>query len=283
MRKHLTIIISLCFIISGFQLFSQSSKETLNNQIGYSGSPKEDFGHTWKAITHFYASPFHWQKKQWLQFAAVAGTYTALTFVDKPLGPYFERQENKVPKGIRTFGDLFGGPINAVVLSTGLYTYGHLKKNSKIKKTGILLMASIGAAGFLQSSIKTIVGRARPSSGFSPRTYNPFSPSPDFHSFPSGHSVVAAVFSHSLASQIDNVWIKVGIYSVGAITPVSRLWTGAHWFSDVALGSFLGIMTVNHIDNYLNKIYNGDTEKKQTNVWSFNAGLNQVKLSYTFN
>lgn len=263
-----------------------SQTENTNTAIDsllYVSTPKEDFNHTWKAIANFYTSPLSWQKKQWITFGAVATTYTLLTFTDKPLAPYFKDQEKKIPKEIRRFGDLFGGPINAVVLSTGLYTVGHLKKNSKLKKTGILLMSSIGAAGFLQSSIKTFVGRARPSSGYDPRTYKPFSASPDFHSFPSGHSVVAAVFSHSIARQIDNTWAKVGIYAVGAITPVSRLWSGAHWFSDVALGSFIGFITVDHIDNYLNKIYNGEAQTKQTNFWKFDAGLGQIRLSYTFN
>lgn len=280
MKKTMFYLLLFFIFLKGY---CQKENNTAVDSLLYISTPKQDFNHTWKAIANFYTSPLRWQKKEWITFGAVASTYTLLTFVDEPLAPYFKEQSQKVPEGIQRFGDLFGGPINAVVLSTGLYTIGHIKHNSKLKKTGILLMSSIGAAGFLQSSIKTFVGRARPSSGYDPRFYKPFSPLAEFHSFPSGHSVVAAVFSHSIARQIENPWAKAGIYAVGAITPISRLWSGAHWFSDVALGSFIGFITVDHIDKYLNKIYNGEVQSKQTNFWKFDAGLGQIKLSYTFN
>ena len=145
-------------------------------------------------------------------------------------------------------------------------------------------MSSIAAAGFLQTAIKTMVGRARPSTGVGARVYKPFTALIGYHSFPSGHSVVATVFTHSIARQVDNPWGKVAIYSVGAITPISRLWDGAHWFSDVALGTFIGFITVDSIDKYLTKIYEGeDAEKKLTNLWKLDAGLANFKISYTFN
>lgn len=37
------------------------------------------------------------------------------------------------------------------------------------------------------------------------------------------------------------------------ITPVSRLWAGAHWVTDVALGIAISVAVVDSIDNYLKK------------------------------
>lgn len=276
-QKTLFIIILVLYIQASF------SQKSLNQVTSEKQSLKKDFNYTWKGIAHFYTSPIHWKKKQWVKASIVAGTYTALTFIDEPLNPIFRDLRSKIPNPIREFGDWFGGPINAVVFSSGLYSYGYISKNKKIKKTGILLMASIGAAGFLQSSIKTIVGRARPSTNVGSRAYKPLSPLASYHSFPSGHSVVASVFAHSIASQIENPWGKIGVYAIGAITPVSRLWDGAHWFSDVLLGTFIGFATVDSLDKYLTKIYEGETEKKLTNTWKFDAGIGNMKLSYTFN
>lgn len=276
MIKKLLFIFAIVFSISSF------SQELNHQNLTIGQTLKKDFGHTWKGITRFYTSPLRWKKKDYKTLGIVLGGYAALTLGDKTLRKEFLKIENKAPQAIKDFGFKFGGPINAVLFSSGLYTYGLLTNKNKIKKTGILMMSSIAAAGFLQSTIKTAVGRARPRSG-GPYDFKPFSADIGFHSFPSGHSVVSLVFIHSIARQIDNPWAKVGLYTVGAISPVSRLWTESHWFSDVALGSFLGILTVNYIDNYLTEIYEGKKVKKLTNTWSFKPGFNNMKLSYTFN
>ena len=281
-----TLLFTIVFVFS-HHAFSQNTNHAnsleTNQPLSLGTVMKKDFGHTWKGITHFYTSPLRWQKKDYIQLGIVASSFAALTFIDEEAQPFFRRQRNEAPKQLRDFGFWFGGPSNAVIFSGGLYTYGLLAKKSKIQKTGILLMSSIAAAGFLQSVVKTAVGRGRPSAGEGNFSFSPFSPEVVYHSFPSGHSVVSLVFTHSIARQIDNPWAKVGLYAVGSIAPVSRLWSNSHWISDIALGSFLGILTVNHIDRYLTKIYEGETEKKLTNKWEFNAGLANLQLSYTFN
>lgn len=244
---------------------------------------KKDFGHTWKGITNFYTAPLHWKKKEYIKLGIVAGSFATLSLIDKNVQPFFRKQEAKVPKILKDFGYRFGGPANAVIFSGGLYTYGLLAKKTKVKKTGILLMSSIASAGFLQTAIKTVVGRGRPSARRGNYAFKPFSKEVKFHSFPSGHSVVSLVFMHSIARQVDNIYAKVALYGVGSIAPISRMWSNSHWISDVALGSFLGILTVNHIDKYLTQFYEGNKEKKQTNLWKFDAGIGNLKLSYTFN
>ncbi|NIJ44511.1 hypothetical protein FHR24_000950 [Wenyingzhuangia heitensis] len=280
MTKNFQLALTLFLLAFTTNCYSQKSLESVVEEQ----SVKDDFRHTWQGIAHFYTTPFKWKKPQLVQVGLVLGTYAALTFVDEDIHPLFTDLRDDVPTPVREFGDWFGGPINAVVFSGGLYAYGHFAKKNKVKKTGILLMSSIAAAGFLQTTIKTMVGRARPSAGVGSRAYKPFTPLAAYHSFPSGHSVVATVFAHSIARQIDNPWGKAGVYAVGAITPISRLWDGAHWFSDVALGTFIGFITVDSLDRYLTKIYEGeDSGKKLTNTWKLDAGLTNFKLSYTFN
>jgi len=284
--KKIIFALLFCSIYSHAQDTIDSSVFTPLKTESTGSIMKKDFGNTWKGITHFYKSPLHWKKKDYIQLGIVASSFAALTLIDEEAQPYFRRQESKAPKALKDFGFWFGGPINAVVFSGGLYTYGLLGKNQKVKKTGILLMASIGAAGFLQTFIKTVVGRGRPSAEAGSSFFKPFSPLARHHSFPSGHSVVSLVFVHSIARQIDNPYAKVALYGIGSIAPISRLWSNSHWVSDIGLGSFLGILTVNHIDRYLTKIYegeNGEVKEKLTNTWKFNAGIGNVNLSYTFN
>ncbi|MGY5353047.1 phosphatase PAP2 family protein [Wenyingzhuangia sp. IMCC45533] len=282
MFRKLLLILAFVTSLSGYSQRIQSNDYNNSDSRSIGETLNTDFGHTWKGIARFYTSPLRWKKKDYQTLGIVLGSYAALSLADRSLRKEFLKVEDKAPQPIKEFGFRFGGPINAVIFSSGLYTYGLLAKKSKIKKTGILMMSSIAAAGFLQTSIKTVVGRARPRAG-GPYTFKPFSASPGFHSFPSGHSVVSMVFIHSIARQVENPWAKVGLYTVGAISPISRLWTESHWFSDVALGSFLGILTVDYIDNYLTQIYEGKKATKLTNTWKFQPGLNNMKLSYTFN
>ena len=75
----------------------------------------------------------------------------------------------------------------------------------------------------------------------------------------------------------------MGIYSLGAIPPLQRIWGGAHWLTDVALSTALSIVIVDAIDNYFNKkeLY-PDGYKKQGITWNFNIGLGRAGITGTF-
>lgn len=57
--------------------------------------------------------------------------------------------------------------------------------------------------------------------------------------------------AHSIAKQFDNIYTKIGIYSVASIIPISRLVADAHWLSDVALGTAISIIVVDSVDKFL--------------------------------
>ncbi|PHS52539.1 MAG: hypothetical protein COB01_06890 [Lutibacter sp.] len=73
---------------------------------------------------------------------------------------------------------------------------------------------------------------------------------------------------------------KGGIYTVGLITPVSRLWKGAHWLTDVTFGIVLSVIVVDGIDNFL---ANKKSEKKKKNIlWNVKAGVGTIGVVGTF-
>lgn len=75
----------------------------------------------------------------------------------------------------------------------------------------------------------------------------------NLNSFSSGHVVLSFTMARAIAKQFDNFWAKAGIYVAGSIAPVSRLWTYAHWVSDVGLGMAIGVVV---IDDFMrNKAY----------------------------
>lgn len=269
------LFITFLFIFINYNSYSQEPKKLFSVF-------KTDVKNTAKGIGHFYTSPLRWKKKGFVGAGAVLGGFAALTFIDSYVDETARKHEPHIPTFLKKFGDGFGGHVNAFAFSGAIYATGLFSRNKKIRKTGALMFTSVIAAGSLQTLVKIIVGRARPRVG----NYNdlhPFSLNKQHHAFPSGHSIVSMVFAHSIAKQIDNKWVKAGLYTAATIVPVSRVWAKSHWVSDVVLGSTLGIITVNYLDRYLTELYEGKKEKKLTNVWRATPGFGNLNVSYTFN
>jgi len=237
-------------------------------------------------LFHAYSRPFHWDGDDWITFGAIAGGTALLYFVDDETSEFFRRQEDGAPNFILEFGERFGSPQVAYGLTGSVYLFGLFTKNEKIRKTGVLLTSAAVATGLIQTALKTTVGRSRPENGDDKFDFMPFSGQAGFRSFPSGHTILSFTIAHALARQFDNIWVKAGIYTVGMISPITRVINGAHWLTDIGLSMAISVVTVNAIDNYLNKkqYYPGTeglTQKKGIS-WNFNVGLGRVGVFGTF-
>ncbi|WP_368671737.1 phosphatase PAP2 family protein [Lewinella sp. W8] len=223
-------------------------------QRSYTGrlwqNTKTDFTYGLRSVGHTYGRPLKWRGKQWLTAGGIALGTVGLFLIEEDVNPYFARQETKVPRLLDRFAFYFGKPQYNYGLTAGIYTVGLLTENPRMRRTGMVLIASATAAGLIQTVSKTVLGRARPSTGVGNSDFDFFNGTPDYHSFPSGHTVLAVVTAHALAKQTRNPWLKGGIYAVGAITPLSRLWTEAHWLSDVGLSVAISVVVVNTVDRF---------------------------------
>jgi len=243
----------------------ESNSETIWNMLKY------DTESIVGGMGYAYTRPLHWQRSQWLTFAGVTAGTGALYLFDEESSTFFMNQKDAIPKSIRDYGYKVGSPQNNYMFTGAVYLTGLLTKNEKLRRTGVLLISSASAAGLLQQVSKTIVGRARPTSGKSKDTFAPFSFDKNYDSFPSGHTILAFTNAYAIAKQFKSPWVKGGIYAVGMVPGVSRLWEGKHWFSDVALGVAISIFTVEAIDKYLDRRYN---EKYNENTKKINWNLN---------
>ncbi len=234
-------------------------------------------------IGHTYLGPTRWKGDDWIVAGTVVGGTALLYFVDDETSTFFRNQRDNVPEILNEFGERFGSPQVAYGITAGTYLFGLITKNEKVRKTGALMTSSAVAAGLLQTVLKTSVGRARPQSELGKFDFNPFSGSSRWRAFPSGHTILSVTVAHSVAKQFDNTWIKAGIYTVGSIAPLQRLWKGAHWLTDIALSSALSILIVDSIDNYMSqKNLYPDGTKNNGITWNFNVGLGRAGITGTF-
>lgn len=173
-------------------------KETICQLMKYDG--KTAFG----GLKHAYTRPLYWKGDDFLTLGGIAlSTYILYTF-DEESSEYFIEQEDDIPEVVKDFGWYFGAPQNTYMLYGGIYGFGLLTRNKKIRHTGVLLIASATAAGIIQSLSKNAFGRTRPLTFEGRGSFKPFSSEGAYHSFPSGHAILSFTTTHAIARQFEH-------------------------------------------------------------------------------
>ncbi|MDC6350339.1 phosphatase PAP2 family protein [Zeaxanthinibacter sp. PT1] len=242
-----------------------------------------DVGNVFRSIGYAYSRPLHWEKKQLLTMGGITAGTGLIYLVDDETSRFVSNQRESIPRLVRDYGELYGSPENNYLLTSGVYLAGLIAKDDKLRRTGVLLIASASAAGVLQQVAKSLVGRARPISGLGKDTFDPFNSSRNFHSFPSGHTILAFTNAYAIAKQFKSPWVKAGFYAIGLVPGASRLWDQQHWLSDIAFGVALSIVTVESIDRYLDKRYDKKYNEQDKELsWDLQFGPGNVGVIITF-
>mgnify|MGYP001055600885 CR=1 FL=1 len=263
-----------CFFICSFS----QNKEKLSGNIW--NDVKSDGATILKGVKHVYTQPFKWKKDDWITVGGVLASNAIIYAYDEEISEFFINQEESAPQVLKEFGWYYGSPQNFFMVSAGIYGYGLIAKNENFRRTGVLIISSAVASGLFQTITKNGFGRARPSQGVGKDRFKPLSKESGYHSLPSGHTILSITASHAIAKQFKNIWVKSGIYAVGLIAPVSRLWAGAHWLTDVTLGAVVSIAIVDGIDKF---IFKQDLIKEEKQIsWKLKAGVGTVGLVGTF-
>lgn len=276
-------IITLALLASTFCFGQQLKQPILKDSSSIGTLFNHDAKAVFKSVGHAFTRPLHWKGNDYLKFGGLVGGTLLLSAADDEVNSFFLRQQEDFPELIRDFGWYFGSPQNYFIANAGLYGFGLFTKNEQVRKTSVLIISSSITTGFITSLLKNSIGRARPGSDLGNWYVKPFSTQGKFHSFPSGHSSLSITMAHAIAKQFDNTWVKVGIYSIGAIPPLSRLVDNAHWLTDIAFSTALSIIVVDSIDKYLfqSNTYSYPKKKKQIS-WNLKFSGNQIGVVGTF-
>ena len=147
----------------------------------------------------------------------------------------------------------------------GLNLFGVKGKNN-FKSRTLILATSYILMGVTVNSLKNLYREQRPDS--SSRT-----------SFPSGHTATAFMGAEFLYQEYKDksLWIGLAGYVVAAGTGAFRVYNNRHWFTDVAAGAGIGILSTKAaywLNPYLqSKLFK--EQKKSKITYSFMPSYNQ--------
>ena len=210
------------------------------------------------------SSPFHLSKRQWVNAGKMALLTGALAFADKPIQKEVLalRNMSSTVKKISKFITDFGGPYETYTLSE-LAAYGFLFKKEKVKNVTIMATEAYITAGAIESVMKFLTGRQRPSYYGSdsieaqPTFHGPFARAGREYrgktissAFPSGHTTVAFAAATVFALEYRNrPLIPIVAYTAATLVGISRVTENKHWATDVLVGAALGYLSGRQVVN----------------------------------
>ncbi|MCZ6901057.1 MAG: phosphatase PAP2 family protein [Bacteroidetes bacterium] len=211
----------------------------------------EDFKDYYKGFGYVFSRPAHWKKKQLLTFGGVMAGTLLLTLADEPVYEFFRDNQGNFGNDLEKIGDFWGKPQFGYLFAGGIYALGLGIGREPMRKAGVSSITAITAAGLLQTITKIVVGRARPGQDKGNWFFSPFTNEAKFHSFPSGHTIVAMTTSFVIAKTVESKVVKGVFYTLGGLTAWSRVYKGAHWLSDVALSTAISYFTVETVFKFM--------------------------------
>lgn len=198
-----------------------------------------DAGTFWKAFLYIGSAPTRWNGQDLGHAGSIILGTGVVGLGDGGVSAGFRsfrgRTGNRLESIVRMYGEVW---VLAVLCggsyATGLFTGDRwVRETAFLAGTGLILTA--GATQLLKYS----AGRARPYTLEGPGRFRMFSVDDDHHSFPSGHTAAAFSLSTVLAHRIGNGWATAGLYTLAAMTSLSRVYAGEHWFSDCVFSAIL--------------------------------------------
>jgi membrane-associated phospholipid phosphatase len=168
--------------------------------------------------------------------------FMPVTLLDREFSEEVQEHQNPLLDTAMKLVSWFGYMPNSVIVVLGTALLFFLYK---YKREALFLVATM-VSGFISSIVKLIVNRPRPS-----ETLVRIIEKTRQQSFPSGHVLFYVVFFGFLTLLMFEIIAipKVIRAPVGVIcmllifvVPFSRIYLGAHWFTDVLGGFLLGVL-----------------------------------------
>jgi membrane-associated phospholipid phosphatase len=228
------------------------------------------------------ASPLHWEAKDWLKAGMVLGVTSSLFLVDQKVKDFAQDHQSPIASKFAAVGNGLGDGFYALSPVGAAYLYGYLADDHKARRTALLALESFAIAGVMTSGLKMLAERHRPNSGDTPTTWDGPKWGLRNVSFSSGHTASAFSIATVFADQYkDNAYIPPLAYGLATLTGLSRIYSNAHWSSDVFFGGALGYFVSKAVLSF----HRDDTVKKQTKLMimpAISKEMTGITMKYEF-
>jgi len=177
----------------------------------------------------------------WVPVAAFVAITASLVALDSVDASWFRRTSD-----LKGFNGVFSSnatSIGIVLAPASLYFAGLARKDTKMRRTGLLAGEALADSEILSTVLKYGTSRRRPSAvpphgNFSDTWLEGQGGS---GGFPSGHTIAAFSVATIIARRYGNHrWVPYAAYGAAALVGFSRVSLSAHFISDVFVGGALG-------------------------------------------
>ncbi len=202
---------------------------------------KEYFIGYWTDTKNILTAPWRWDSLDWLEASLVVGTGIALYTQDEKIKTWFQDHKDSTKDHlVDVTKNLYTLSFPAVV---GLGIYGYIAPDMKAKTTFLLSTESFIITGAFVQTLKHVTGRHRPYTGDPHDTWSGPTTKSEWLSFPSGDASTAFSIASVVASEYPNIVVVPLVYGISTLVALERVYTNAHWASDVFIGSAIGYYT----------------------------------------
>lgn len=196
----------------------------------------------WQDLKYTVARPVHWERKNWLQFGAVAAGTGVLLGADYSIKQFMMHNQTVTTTHITNQVEPWGNAYAPYLIGVG-YLTGVVLHDRKLESGSLMAAKSLVISTAIYTAIKSVVRRGRPTYYDGNVNFRPPFSSDKYHtSFPSGHSNTVMTVATAIAELYgkDYPWVPYVAYSVAGLTGITRLYENRHWSSDILVGMALG-------------------------------------------
>jgi membrane-associated phospholipid phosphatase len=177
---------------------------------------------------------------RWLVILAGAAVLVWLGFYfDHAVRSWMKEHQNAATRSVMQAVSRYGDWPEHIALGVILLTLAWTRGSKQWMRIFAAMIIACALAGIGARVVKITTGRARPSVQMDSRWKGP-SLSPRYNSFPSGHTAASTAF---FATLIFAGWrIGASLLFIPIVIAFSRLYVGAHYFSDAICGALIGLL-----------------------------------------
>jgi membrane-associated phospholipid phosphatase len=273
--RTVAVILALVFVLPPAEAQSDGNRPS----EAWSATVMHDAGTFWHALVFMGTSPARWDSRDVMHAGIVIGSTAMVSLDDEGMSAGFRSLQSPAADRIESIVRQYGEVWVVAALCGSSYVTGLISGDRWLHETAFLAGTGLLLTAGATQVLKFTAGRARPYMLEGPGHFRMLSGDDDHHSFPSGHTAAAFSLSTVLAHQIGNVWASAGLYTLAALTSLSRVYAGEHWFSDCVFSAMLSTAMTQSLLQW----YDARSSANQQSGFRIAPTLTGISLVYTFN